>query len=114
MGGRVPDRDEAVPDSGDQNLWFGNLGGYDSAQVNELHANLFVVATDAQDARRKTIAGVKHWTSPHKDNILDIDQAINLSAMLADKGVHIHLTDSDEEIPFEFEARYVPFGRMSA
>ena len=95
-------------------LCFVHLGGYDPAKFTELHENFFIVAKGTQEARQAGIAKVSDWVSPHKDNLLEIDQIIDVSNLARAGGKHIHLEKADAEKPFEFEARYVPFGRMKA
>ena len=94
----------------DLRLWFVNLGGYDPAQFTELHANVFVVALDANAARRKALAQVGDWVSPHRDALHEIETVIDVSAAVR-PSVVIRLTPDPEPRPFRFEARYVPIGK---
>lgn len=101
-----------APDASGKRLWFVNLGGYDPNEFTELHRNVFVVAADEREARRRAVAQVSEWTSPHKDVIADVETAIDVGSTL--KGRHIRLTESATEKPFKFEARYMPIGKMAA
>jgi hypothetical protein len=102
-----------TPQKTELKLWFVNLGGYDPQQFTELHENLVVVAEEASEAKKKAMAHIDDWDSPHKDNILDVEAVLDVSSLLSKKGLHIHLTPSDkQDVPFQFEARYVPFVRM--
>ncbi|MBY0421270.1 MAG: DUF1543 domain-containing protein, partial [Parvularculaceae bacterium] len=99
-----------APAAGEEKLWFFNLGGYDPARFDELHANLFVVDRDWRSAKKRALekaAGA--WTSPHKDYVFDVDAAVDVGA--AAQG-HVRLVPDAEEIPFAFEARYVPIGKL--
>lgn len=102
---------EAPPSAEGPHLWFVNLGGYDPAQFTELHENLLVVAGDAREAKKKALARISGWTAPHKDNIVTVENALDVTAITAKKNRHIHVTADAAEKPFRFEARYVPIGR---
>lgn len=91
-------------------LFFVNLGGYDPDKFAELHRNVFVVANDWRAAKKKALTLVEDWTSPHKDNVFEIETIIDIGAALA-PGRHIHLTPGAAEKPFRFEARYLPIGK---
>lgn len=95
--------------AGAPRLFFCNMGGYDPAQFTELHANVLVVATDAQAARRKATARIRHWTSPHKDGVMACESVIDVAG--ATPGWRIALTPGAGDAPFAFEARYVPIGK---
>ncbi|HBS36161.1 MAG TPA: DUF1543 domain-containing protein [Parvularcula sp.] len=110
-GFRIEIFNEAADQDQAQRLWHLNLGGYDPAQFEELHRNLFMVAPDWRSAKTRALAEVKDWTSPHKDYALDVERAIDVGASLGE-GWRIRLTPSAEPQPFIFEARYVPIGRL--
>lgn len=93
-------------------LWLAHLGGYDPAQFTELHENLFVVAPDAASAKKRALARVDGWMSPHKDAIMEIETAVDVGAALP-AGKSIRLSPDAPERAFRFEARYVPIGRVS-
>ncbi len=105
-----------VDDAGGQSeqsgnrLWLAHLGGYDPAQFTELHENFFVVAADASAAKKRALARVNGWVSPHKDALMEIETAIDVGAALP-AGKSIRLTRGAPEAAFRFEARYVPIGR---
>ena len=101
-----------APSAVEEKLWFFNLGGYDPARFDELHANLFVVGTDWREAKLRALdQAARGWVAPHKDYVFEIENAIDIAA--AAKG-HIQLRRGAPEKPFRFEARYVPIGRMNA
>ena len=101
-----------APDAGAETLWFFNLGGYDPARFDELHANLFVVGgADWREAKKRALAeAAADWVSPHKDNVFEVEKAVDVAA--AARG-HVRLVPGAPERPFRFEARYVPIGRKS-
>ncbi|WOI52305.1 DUF1543 domain-containing protein [Parvularcula sp. LCG005] len=100
------------PAVNDDRLWFVNLGGYDPAQFTELHRNVFVVASDAQAAKKKAMEEIRGWASPHKDNVLDIDAVVDVAATLFNGEQHLHLSPGPPK-PFRFKTQYVPIGRMA-
>lgn len=100
---------ETAPSAGAARLYFVNLGGYDPAQFTELHENCFVVAEDARAAKTRAMARIRHWTSPHKDFVHEIETVIDVAAAARD--AHLCLDPSPAPEPFRFEARYVPIGR---
>src|SRR5204862_6601924 len=75
----------------DDKLYFVNLGGYDSQQFTELHKNIFVVAKNEIEAKKKAVATVSHWNVPHKDNLYEIDVCVNVNTLLREIGLLIHL-----------------------
>ena len=100
---------DAAPGDGARRLFFVNLGGYDPAQFTELHENCFVVAEDARAARARAIERIRHWDSPHKDFVHEIETVIDVASVM--RGAAIRLDPSPTPEPFLFEARYVPIGR---
>ncbi len=103
-----------TPAAQDQKLWFVNLGGYDQTKFTELHENFFLVAETEQEARKRAIAKVQHWFSPHKDNLLSVDGLIDVHETLSDQAIYLQLTPDRDEQDFEFETSYRPIGRLSA
>lgn len=99
----VTDGPEATADR----LFFVNLGGYDPAEFTELHKNVLIVAEDANAAKVRALALVKDWARPHKDNLFEVDQTLDLSNALRQSGIHIRLTKASEEKPFKFVADYI-------
>ncbi len=92
-------------------LFFVNLGGYDQSQFTELHQNIFVVASDAQEAKQKAVQQIKQWESPHRDYLHEIDTVLDLGAMLAQHNHYLHMVETQDDIPFEFTCRYTPIGK---
>lgn len=90
----------------DKALWFVNLGGYDPAYFGELHRNVFVVAGDRAEAKKKGLALAKDWVSPHRDVAVDVDDAINVGETI-EGAQRVFLVPNAEEKPFRFEARYL-------
>jgi hypothetical protein len=109
-GFRIDVVDEPAP--GAEKLWFFNLGGYDPAQFTELHENVFVVAPDWRTGKKKALERVRHWTSPHKDYVFDVERAVDVAAAVAPRS-YLRLTPGTAGRPFRFEARYIPLARRS-
>lgn len=93
-------------------LYFINLGGYDSQQFTELHKNVFLVASDEQQAKQKAVQKISDWESPHRDYLHQVDNVINLNTLLVNNhATHLHLRKETETKPFEFVCRYTPIGK---
>lgn len=102
-----------TPPAGAEKLFFVNLGGYDPSEFSELHRNLLLVADDAKAAKAKALAQVKHWTVPHKDNLFEVEKAIDLTALLQQSGYSLTLTKAASEKPFAFVCAYLPIAQAS-
>ena len=100
-------KSEPVIDSVNK-LYFINLGGYDPNEFTELHKNLLVVAENEGEAKLKAKTTISHWTVPHKDNLYDIDDCINITELLTAKGLSVHLEPTHDPVPFHFTCKYVP------
>ena len=98
---------------GDFRLWFVNLGGYLPDRFEELHKNVFVVAQDKASAKKRALAMAQEWVSPHRDALLDVEMAIDINQALGE-GQYIWLDPSAPEKNFEFEAYYLPIGKMKS
>lgn len=96
---------------GPEKLYFVNLGGYDPAEFTELHRNVFVVAEDIQAAKRRALSQVRHWKSPHRDALMEVEEAVDLSGLMTQGGLHVRLTRAALEKPFEFVCKYLPISK---
>lgn len=95
-----------------QQLYFINLGGYDHNQFTELHKNVFVVAENEAQAKQKALQQVKNWQSPHRDNLHQVENIVNVSVLFANQQNHyLHLQETFNEKPFEFTCLYTPIGK---
>jgi hypothetical protein len=104
---------EQPGENSEEKLYFINLGGHDSKQFTELHDNLFMVATNEAEAKQKALKQVQHWQVPHRDNLHQVENIINLNAFVADaKHYYVHLKKSSFDQPFEFTCLYTPDGRQ--
>lgn len=92
-------------------LYFVNLGGYDPTQFTELHKNIFVVAENKEEAKKKALREVSEWQSAHRDNLYDIDQVLELNTLLSNQGHHLHLHKQVDIKAFEFTCTYKPIGK---
>lgn len=91
-------------------LYFINLGGYDQNQFTELHKNVFVVATDAVEAKQKAVQQINTWESPHRDYLHQVDSVLNLNEILTTENHYLHLKEDVNLKPFKFTCRYTPIG----
>ncbi len=101
---------EAPSETADK-LFFVNLGGYDPTEFAELHKNILLVAPDAKAATQRALAQIKSWSLPHKDNIFEVEKAVDVTAMMTQYGYSLKLTKAVTEKAFRFECDYVPIGK---
>ena len=58
-------------------LFFVNLGGYEDGVFGEAHRYLLVVAQDAAEAKRKSLAQAgAGWIEPHRDALFAVDDCL--------------------------------------
>jgi hypothetical protein len=91
-------------------LFFVNLGGYDPREFGELHKNVLVSAPDIKSAKQKALKQVNDWVQPHKDQIFEIEQAIDLTALTGQHGYALSLRPATDQKPFVFQCLYLPLG----
>jgi hypothetical protein len=91
-------------------LFFVNLGGYDPQTFGELHKNVLIVAPDIKAAKLKALSQVNDWVQPHKDQIFEIEQAIDLTTMTGKYGSALSLKPASAPKPFVFQCLYLPLG----
>lgn len=101
--------EQPLPDGADK-LFFINLGGYSSTEFAELHRNVLIVASDAAAAKSKALTSIQAWSLPHKDNLFEVEKAVNVSAALAGLGYSLRLERASTAKPFKFTCNYVPIG----
>ncbi|MBA2655373.1 MAG: DUF1543 domain-containing protein [Tatlockia sp.] len=101
------------PQSVINKLYFVNLGGYDKRQFTELHKNIFIVATDEHQAKKKAVQQISEWESPHRDNLHEVDTVLDLSSLLIRQNSFLHLIETNDKSPFEFTCCYTPIGKLS-
>jgi hypothetical protein len=79
------------PDS--PRLFFINLGGYEARSFGEAHHYLLVVARTRKEAMAKgKRQGLAHWTQPHTDAVLDVDDCLPIDEV---GGRYVHLVEGD-------------------
>ncbi len=100
-----------APRDGVNKLFFVNLGGYDPAEFGELHKNILLVAPDAKAAKAKALTKIKRWSEPHKDNLFEVEAAIDVSASMRRYGYFLQLTKAVVERPFTFVCKYLPIAQ---
>ena len=97
-------------EAGEERLFFVNMGGYDPREFSELHRNVLLVARDAKAAKQRALSLVQNWTLPHKDNLFEVENLLDLSTMAEDRGYRVKLTKAVAEKLFEFSCDYRPIG----
>jgi Domain of Unknown Function (DUF1543) len=105
--------DVAIADkpSGSQDrLFFLNLGGYAADRFEEDHQNVLIVATTQREAVKRALQKQTNWRLPHKDNLLELEKALSLSAFASKRGYRLHLTKVAECRPLKFRSKYTPLG----
>lgn len=102
------------PFAGPLRLYYINMGGYDKSQFTELHRNLFVVAENVTEAKRRAKAAITGWDQPHRDDMYEAEQIFCLNNTLRTKRLHIHLTPAQAVRPLSFTCRYVRIGQGRA
>jgi hypothetical protein len=100
--------DEPPAGASEARLFFVHLGGYDPSVFGELHREVFVAAKDARAAKSRALRLAKGWASPHRDAVAEVE------AVTPVKDRRIHLVPNEEERPFRFEARYMPFPKEAS
>jgi len=101
---------ETSASTNEQKLFFLNLGGYGSREFGELHRNILLVAPDAKAATKKALQQSRGWTLPHKDNVFEVEKAIDVSELTASYMHRLHLIPASEERPFRFSCAYIRIG----
>ena len=99
-----------VSEGGMDKLFFVNLGGYDPQEFGELHNNILLVAANARAATAKALTRIKSWALPHKDNVFEVEKAVDVTAMMSRYGCALTLIKASREKPFRFTCDYVPIG----
>ena len=102
------------PFAGPLRLYYVNMGGYDKTQFTELHRNLFVVAENVSEAKRRAKAAIIGWDQPHRDDMYAADQIFCLNNAPRAKRLHIHLTPAQAARPLTFTCRYVRIAQSRA
>ncbi len=96
----LADRPSARPEK----LFFVNLGAYRPGEFTELHASLFVVAHEAQEAKRRAKAELlRGAASVHTDDLFDVDDCLAITEVA---GRHVHLEPGAERTPLTAVSAY--------
>lgn len=80
----------------DKKLYFVNLGAYKDDHFTEIHANKFLVAASAAEAKARAKRELlKEWPSAvHTDDLYEVDSWMELNAVNA---FHVVLTKTDKQ-----------------
>ena len=85
------------PDSGEQKLFFVNVGGYRPDTLAELHEFGLFVARNAAAARQQALERLLVGAAQqHKDNLKEVDNQLLLDKL---QGYHIHLVKNPDGEP---------------
>ena len=92
------------PSERTEKLFFVNLGAYRPGEFTELHANLFVVADEPQQAKRRAKAELlRGATSVHTDDLFDVDDCLAIAEVA---GQRVHLKPGAERAPLTAISAY--------
>lgn len=80
----------------DKKLYFVNLGAYKDGAFTEIHANKFLVASSASEAKARAKRDLlKDWPGAvHTDDVYEVDSCIEFGSV---NGFHITLTETGEQ-----------------
>jgi hypothetical protein len=95
-------------------LFFVNLGGYDPLEFGELHKNVLIAAADAKAAKQKALAQINDWSQPHKDQLFEIEKAVDVTALMKTHGYFLTLQPAVASKPFVFQCLYLPIAKDQA
>lgn len=56
------------------------VGRLRSREFSEWHRNFLLVASDPAGAKERAMSLVRNWSLPHKDNLFEIEKAIDVSS----------------------------------
>lgn len=96
------------PYTGQEKLYYVNLGGYDGVAFAEQHRNVFVVADTLQAAKSRAIKLASGWSDAHRDEMYEAEQAFALQDAAQAQRMHIHLTPRPMSGDPSFTCRYMP------
>lgn len=111
-GFRITLRSEPSPDP--RKLYFINLGAYVPGELNEVHANTFLVASEKKEvihrAKENYLKGCKFV---HRDYLYEVDECLEVVKV---GKYFVHLEETAEVIPFEPTNAYhlIPRERIAA
>ena len=96
-----------TPEQSPYKLFFLNMGGYNETDFEEIHKNVLIVEETQHKAIVKAMKMIRDWKLPHRDFVMEVEKALNISEQLERQGKYLKLTQTDEIKPFEFTCRYV-------
>jgi hypothetical protein len=94
-----------APSPGSERLYFVNLGAYQEDVFTELHANYFLVAASAAEAKQRAKSEWRKGGPPgiHKDNVHEVDSCLELGTV---DRLHVALSKTEETSRARPDNRY--------
>lgn len=111
-GYRVSVETSDTPQTHENRLWFINCGYYENGVLAEGHAYRFMVGDTKPAVWRRALNSVRsEFHSKHKDNFVDVDEVLDVTASLFESGHHIRLTrdPSHDALSPKIVTEYIPF-----
>jgi hypothetical protein len=73
----------ATPEDAPPKLWFVNLGAYREGEFTEVHANAFMVAGSAAEAKARVKASLlaQGLSQVHTDDLYEVDSCVRIDAV---------------------------------
>jgi hypothetical protein len=97
----------STPGAAGPKLWFVNLGAYREGEFTEVHANAFMVADGASEAKARAKASLlaQGVSQLHTDDLYEVDSCVEIEAV---GGLHVRLKAEGGERPLLFHNAYHP------
>jgi hypothetical protein len=96
------------PFVGSEKLYYINLGGYDGGEFLEKHKNVFIVASNVGEAKRRALKEARSWSLAHRDQMYEAEQAFALCEVGSRQRLHLHLTKTVAARELTFTCNYTP------
>lgn len=99
------------PDSGDQRLWFINIGGYRTGEFAERHAYAFLAGAGKAEVKERAKASLLQGHElVHKDDLLAIDDCLCVDRI---GPWHVRLEADPDARPAEIVNGYFPLPKST-
>ncbi|MBN8808426.1 MAG: DUF1543 domain-containing protein [Sphingomonas sp.] len=100
------------PATGENRLYYVNLGGYDRGEFLEKHRNVFVVAGSLKEAKAEALKRGVGWKDLHRDDLYEAEQAFELDRFDGERRLYLHLEPTNAPREVAFICRYTPIGKV--